>query len=159
VLDLSELSIFGIPSIVVQVGYRINKELIKGSTAKCIAMLMAFKRVVEAHQLSEKKDFSRDLQTFLFTDCLNFLDKCRPLSISMNNAVKHLHTVFSRIPAESEEEKVKDVICSAIDTFIEEEILCSWKAIVDLSLQKIIENDIILTLGCSTIVKHVLYNA
>lgn len=160
VLDLSELSISSIPSIIVQVGYRINQDLIRGSTAKCIAMLMAFKTVVQAQKPLEKNDLKRDLQKILFTDCTRFLSKCRPLSISMHNAVKHLKLVFSRIPAESNDDNdVKHHICSEIDTFIEDEIICSWKAIVNRSLEKIHENDTILTLGCSTIVKHVIYNA
>ena len=158
ILDLSELSTSSIPSIVVKVGYRINKDLIKGSTAKCIAMLMAFKSVVKAHQLVAK-DMNRDLQKLLFTDCLKFLIKCRPLSISMGNAVKYLKLVCSRIPNESNDSEVKKAICDAIDTFIEEEILCSWKAIVDRSLENFNENDTILTLGCSAMVKNVLYNA
>ncbi|KAH9398351.1 Eukaryotic translation initiation factor 2B, subunit 4 delta, 67kDa [Tyrophagus putrescentiae] len=159
VLDLAELSTSSVPSIVIQVGYRINKDLIRGSTAKCIAMLMAFKTVVEAYKPIEKNDLKRDLQKILFTDCIRFLSKCRPLSISMHNAVKHLKLVFSRIPAESKDDHVKSFICNAIETFVEEEIICSWKAIVDRSLEKIHDEDTILTLGCSTIVKHVIYNA
>ncbi|XP_017474565.1 PREDICTED: translation initiation factor eIF-2B subunit delta-like [Rhagoletis zephyria] len=155
VLDLAELSTSSVPSIVIQVGYRINKDLIRGSTAKCIAMLMAFKTVVEAYKPIEKNDLKRDLQKILFTDCIRFLSKCRPLSISMHNAVKHLKLVFSRIPAESKDDHVKSFICNAIETFVEEEIICSWKAIVDRSLEKIHDEDTILTLGCSTIVKHV----
>lgn len=157
--NLSNLSTDSIPPVVVQVGYRINKELIKGSTEKCIAMLMAFKQVVTEHEVSSKKDMKRDLQKILFNDCIKFLEKCRPLSISMTNAIKHLKLVFSRIPSESADNEVKQIITSEIDVFIEEEILCSWKAIVDCSLEKINEDDVILTLGCSTIVKHVLFNA
>lgn len=161
ILNFSEVSTGSIPSSVVQIGYRINKDLIKGSTAKCIAMLMAFKDVVTSHQLAEEsqKDLKRDLQKILFIDCLKFLAKCRPLSISMNNAVKHLKLVFSRISAASDDDEVKETICSSIDTFVEEEIICSWKAIVDRSLEKINDGDTILTLGCSSIVKHILYNA
>ena len=120
---------------------------------------MAFKTVVEAYKPIEKNDLKRDLQKILFTDCIRFLSKCRPLSISMHNAVKHLKLVFSRIPAESKDDHVKSFICNAIETFVEEEIICSWKAIVDRSLEKIHDEDTILTLGCSTIVKHVIYNA
>lgn len=159
VLDLSEMSTSSIPAIVVQVGYKINKESIKGSTAKCISMLIAFKSVIEGHELLSKKDLKRDLQKILFTDCLKFLNKCRPLSISMSNAVKYLKLIFSRIPNDSNDDKVKQILCEAIDVFIEEEIVCSWKAIVNFALEKINEDETILTLGCSTIVKHVLYNA
>lgn len=159
VLELSELSTDLIPYPVIQVGYQINKKIIKGPTEKCVAMLTAFKEVVEKYQPSPNQELKRELQKILFVDCLHFLSKCRPLQISMTNAVKHLKLIFSRIQPDIDEKEVKTIIVDAIDDFIKDEIILSRQAIVVSSLKKINENDIILTLGCSPIVKHVLSHA
>lgn len=157
--DLNSLPVENIPYPVVQVGYKFNRECIVWPTEKCLAMLTAFREVVQMYQPSPDKDLKRELQKVLFTDSLNFLAKCQPLSISMINAVKHLKLKFTELLSNDDNRTVKEAVCAMIDTFIDEEIICSREAINKLLLDKINENDIILTLGCSSIIKNVLHNA
>ncbi len=145
--------------IVIEIGFRINKNLIRGSNAECVAMLLAFKRVIEDYITPPSKELARHLESII-DSYVKFLAKCRPISISMSNAVKYLKLTFSRIPAETDDINAKKQLCESIDNFIDDEIICAQRGIAELAITKVKdESDVILTFGCSLIVKHVLYNA
>lgn len=145
--------------IVIQIGFRINKNLIRGSNARCVAMLLAFKRVIQDYITPPSKELARHLESII-DSYVKFLAKCRPLSISMSNAVKYLKLTFSRIPAETDDTKAKKELCASIDNFIDDEIICAQRGIAELAITKVNnDSDVILTFGCSLIVKHVLYKA
>jgi len=155
----NDLNSFLIHPIVIQVGLQINKNIIKGSNAKCVAMLLAFKKVIEDYVTPPSKELARDLESII-DSYVKFLAKCRPLSISMSNAVKFLKLTFSRISAETKDSKAKENLCESIDNFIYDEIICAQRGIAELAITKVNDDsDVILTYGCSLIVKHVLYNA
>lgn len=159
VFDISTLPLDNIPAEVIQIGYRINKKIIDDPTSRCIAMLMAFYKVIENYQA--KLDIKRELQNIIFKDSLNFLDKCRPLSIGMINIVKYLKFTFLRISSDLNDADFRINVCNAIKTFIKDEIMCSRAAISENSIRKVFFNDnqTILTLGCSSIVQQIFLDA
>ncbi|CAG2112336.1 unnamed protein product [Medioppia subpectinata] len=77
----------------------------------------------------------------------------------MTNAVKFLKLTFSRIPAQTNDSTAKTQLCEAIDDFIYDEVICAQRGIAEFAITKVHDNDVILTFGCSLIVKHVIYNA
>jgi translation initiation factor eIF-2B subunit delta len=122
-------------------------------------MLLAFKRVIKDYVTPPSKELARDLESII-DSYVKFLAKCRPLSISMSNAVKYLKLTFSRIPAGTDDVNAKTELCESIDNFIYDEIICAQRGIAELAITKVnSDSDVILTFGCSLIVKHVLYNA
>ncbi|KAF7496350.1 Translation initiation factor eIF-2B subunit delta [Sarcoptes scabiei] len=158
--ELSTISTAKIHHEVIKVGYKINQNIITDPTSRCVAMLTAFNAIIRNHQ--PVKDFKRELQEILFTNSYDFLNKCRPLSISMMNAIKHLKFIFSKISSDWEDDDIRENICSEITKFIEEEILCSRKAISQCSLKEIFSNkngQTILTLGFSSLMKTVFADA
>ncbi|OTF83353.1 translation initiation factor eIF-2B subunit delta-like protein [Euroglyphus maynei] len=162
VSDLNKIAKNSVPPIVIRIGYQINKDLIEDPTARCVAMLIAFQEVIKQYQ--PVKDIKRELQRILFEDCEIFLNKCRPLSISMINAIMHLKMIFSRISSDLDDSLFRLKVCDAIHTFIEEEIMCSRDAIsVEHALKLFAinsnESRTILTLGCSTIMQRIFLSA
>ena len=156
-----EFSVDGIdihPSVV-QCGLRMNKGIITGSNERCVVMLMALKKVIQDYVTPPTKELSRDLQEVLCSHYV-FLEKCRPLSVSMCNAIRPLKLAFSKIPPGKQDFQAKQDICKAIDDFITDEIICAQKGIVVNAMTKINDqDDVILVFGYSLIVKHVLQKA
>lgn len=161
--ELNKISIKSVPPIVIRIGYQINKDLIEDPTARCVAMLIAFEEVIQHYQ--PVKDIKRELQRIIFDDCKIFLNKCRPLSISMINAIMHLKMIFSRISSGIDDTEFRSKVCKSIRIFIDEEIMCSRDAISCEHAMKIFpinsqeQTQTILTLGSSTIMQQIFLNA
>lgn len=68
-----------------QVGLQFLSDKISGGNARCIAMLLAFKEVIQDYTTPPEKTLTRDLTTKI-NSCVSFLTECRPLSVSMGNA-------------------------------------------------------------------------
>ncbi|KAF3969141.1 hypothetical protein CMV_007032 [Castanea mollissima] len=64
---------------------------ISGGNARCIAMLQAFKEAIEDYSTPQEKTLARDL-TAKISSYVSFFIECRPLSISMGNAIRFLKT-------------------------------------------------------------------
>ncbi|XP_054716243.1 translation initiation factor eIF-2B subunit delta-like [Uloborus diversus] len=143
---------------ILEVGYQYSKGTICGSNARCIALLAAFSKVINGYTALSGKDFSRDLESKLQT-YLNFLNNCRPLSVSMINAVKFLKHQINHVPKESDECKIKENLNSFIYNFVNDEILLAKEAIGNSASAKIVNGDIILVFSYSSLVKDVLCKA
>jgi hypothetical protein len=55
-------------------------------------------QVISDYKTPEGKSLNRDL-TQLFNTLVNFLVECRPLSVSMGNAIKHIKLLISKVSA------------------------------------------------------------
>lgn len=152
--------------IIIQVGLKMNKGLIRGSNARCVAMLIAFKKVIRDYVTPPQKELARDLEGII-DEYVKFLSKCRPLAIGMSNAVKFVKFNFTKLQADQSAQKgkrkdsdAKHSLIESIDNFIRDEIIYAQRGIAENALTKIRDNgDVILTFGCSHIVKHVLHAA
>lgn len=152
--------------MLIKVGLRINRNLLFGSNQRCVAMLTAFKSLMD--DISPKSNID-ELQISL-KRAMDFLDFCRPLSVSMSNAYKLVQEEAVKLNQSNTEkgiakmaldqyEEQKEVLKKFIDCFIVEEIWSAQKGICENIRNNITNNDIILVYGCSTIVQHVLLNA
>lgn len=157
--NIDEIDTSNIPPIVIQVGYQMHNQSIRGSTAKCIALLKAFEHVIDKFPSKPNKHLSRELQSLLFVDCLDFLNQCRPLSISQDNAIKYLRAVFNRLTPDMAEKEVRELLVKSIDDFIQDEIICSWVAIIGKAVTAIDDDDVLLTIGYSVLLKKILCSA
>lgn len=146
--------------MLIKVGLRINANLISN---RCVAMLIVFKSLMD--DLIPKDRALSELQQS-FKAALNFLDFCRPLSISMTNAYEVVRKEISQAMldqgehvAENDYGEQKKKLKDFIDRFIDEEIWAAQKGICENINNNIATNDVILVYGCSTIVQHVLFHA
>ncbi|OVA05048.1 Initiation factor 2B-related [Macleaya cordata] len=143
---------------VYKVGLRYLAGDISGGNARCIAMLQAFKDAIRDYSTPPEKALIRDL-TAKIGSYVSFLIECRPLSISMGNAIKFLKNRVAKLPLTLSESEAKATLQSDIDRFIQEKIIIADKVIVDHAVSKIRDGDVLLTYGSPTVVEMILLHA
>lgn len=129
-----------------------------GSSARCVATLLAFKRVIEAYTTPKGTSLARHLTTHL-SHQITYLSTCRPLSISQGNAIRALKLAISSIDPSVPEAQAKTTLCEFIDSFIREKITVADQVIAGSAAQKIKDGDVVVTFAGSSIVKQTLLAA
>ncbi|XP_059354841.1 translation initiation factor eIF-2B subunit delta-like isoform X1 [Carassius carassius] len=145
------------PSIV-RLGLQYSQGIIAGSNARSVALLHAFKQVIQDYSTPPNEELSRDLVNKL-SPYISFLSQCRPLSASMGNAIKYIKKEISNIPNQCKEEEAKRRLQECIDSYINEKIILASQAISKYAIEKISDGDVILVYGCSSLVNHILCEA
>ncbi|KAK6152661.1 hypothetical protein DH2020_012300 [Rehmannia glutinosa] len=143
---------------VYKVGLRYLAGDISGGNARCIAMLQAFQESIKDYSTPPEKSLIRDLTTKI-NGYVSYLIECRPLSISMGNAIRFLKTSIAHLPLNLSETEAKTSLISDIDRFISEKIILADKVIVKHAVTKIRDGDVLLTYGSSSAVEMILLHA
>ncbi|CAH1433368.1 unnamed protein product [Lactuca virosa] len=143
---------------VYKVGLRYLAGDISGGNARCIAMLQAFQEAIMEYSPPPEKALNRDLTTKI-NSYISFLINCRPLSISMGNAIKFVKTRIANLPLTLSESEAKQNLLSEINHFINEKILLADKVIVRHAVTKVRDGDVLLTYGSSSAVEMVFLRA
>ncbi|KAG6741955.1 hypothetical protein POTOM_055235 [Populus tomentosa] len=142
----------------IKVGLQYLSGDVCGGNARCIAMLQAFQEAIKDYSTPSEKTLARDL-TAKIGSYLSFLIECRPLSISMGNAIRFLKNRIAKLPLTLSEAEVKATLHSDIDRFINEKIILADKVIVKHAVTKISDGDVLLTYGSPSAVEMVLLHA
>ncbi|KAL2629574.1 hypothetical protein R1flu_014260 [Riccia fluitans] len=129
-----------------------------GGNARCMAMLLAFRDMIHDYSTPPEKLLIRDL-TQKINSHVSFLNTCRPLAISMGNAIKFLKTRVVNLSDDLSEADAKATLIGEIDRFIQEKIMYADKEIVKHAVQKIRDGDVCLTYGFSCVVEMILIKA
>ncbi|GKZ72392.1 eukaryotic translation initiation factor 2B, subunit 4 delta, 67kDa [Aspergillus niger] len=143
---------------VLALGMQMRDYVVCGSSARCVATLLAFKRVIEAYTTPLGTSLARHLTTHL-SHQITYLSTCRPLSISQGNAIRALKLAISSIDPSVPEATAKASLCDFIDSFIREKITVADQVIAGSAAQKIQDGDVIVTFAGSSIVKQTLLAA
>lgn len=141
-----------------QVGLQYLAGDISGGNNRCVAMLLAFRDAIRDYSTPPEKTLIRDL-TAKIGIYVSFLIECRPLSISMGNAIKFLKNRITKLPLNLSESEAKSGLQADIDRFINEKIILADKVIVSHAVTKIRDGDVLLTYGCSCVVEMILLHA
>lgn len=147
-----------IHSAMIRIGLKMNQNQIYDPTSRCIAFLVALKTVVEEYVPCPSKPIARDLEQKL-DEYVQFLDQCRPLSVSMRNVIRIMRSYISKLNAEWSVEQARSHLLELIDKFVYEEIECGLNGIREHGNLKIAEDDVILTFGDSFLIKHIFREA
>ncbi|XP_068637058.1 uncharacterized protein [Aristolochia californica] len=131
---------------------------ISGGNSRCIAMLHAFQDAIKDYSTPPEKALIRDL-TAKIGSYISFLIECRPLSISMGNAIRFLKNRIAKLPLTLTESEAKVTLQLDIDRFINEKIILADKVIVRHAVTKIRDGDVLLTYGSSSVVEMILVYA
>jgi translation initiation factor eIF-2B subunit delta len=75
---------------ILALGLQYSSYAICGSTARMVSMLLAFKAVIADYQTPPGTSLARHLTNHHLSPQIEFLKSCRPLSVSMGNAIRHL---------------------------------------------------------------------
>ncbi|KAL9226566.1 hypothetical protein vseg_002363 [Gypsophila vaccaria] len=143
---------------VYKVGLRYLTGDISGGNARCIAMLQGFQEAIKDYSTPPDKALIRDL-TAKIGSYVSFLIECRPLSISMGNAIRFLKNRIAKLPPSLSESEAKASLQSDINRFISEKILMADTVIVKHAVTKIRDGDVLLTYGSSSAVEMILLHA
>ncbi|KAG2714936.1 hypothetical protein I3843_03G055300 [Carya illinoinensis] len=143
---------------VYKVGLQYLSGSISGGNARCIAMLEAFREAIKDYSTPSEKTLSRDL-TAKISSYVSFLIECRPLSISMGNAIRFLKSCIAKVPLTLSESEAKASLQSDVEHFINEKIILADNVIVNHAVTKIRDGDVLLTYGSSSAVEMILLHA
>eukprot|EP00949_MAST-11_sp_MAST-11-sp1_P005217 g5217.t1 len=143
---------------IVAVGLQYAKGKLCGANARCIAMLEAIKRVITDYQTPPGVFLAADLDKKLKV-MIGFVVKCRPLAVSMGNAFRFVRKLVAHVKPDVPDEQAKLRLCERIDRFTQERITMASEAIVKSALEKVIDDDVILTFGRSFVVEQLLLRA
>ncbi|KAF0914718.1 hypothetical protein E2562_031222 [Oryza meyeriana var. granulata] len=145
------------PSIY-KVGLQYLSGAISGGNARCIAMLLAFREAIKDYSTPSTKTLNRDL-TAKINSYVSFLIECRPLSISMGNAIRFLKNRMAKLPLALSESEAKASLQSDIDRFINEKIIVADRVIVSHAITKIRDDDVLLTYASSSVIEMIFDHA
>ncbi|KAK7411261.1 hypothetical protein VNO78_02694 [Psophocarpus tetragonolobus] len=143
---------------VFKVGLRYLAGDMSGSNARCIEMLRAFQEAIVDYSTPPAKVLVRDL-TAKISSYVSFFTECRPLSISMGNAIRFVKNCIAKLPLSHTESEAKAALCSDINRFINEKIILADKVIVGHAASKVRDGDVLLTYGSSCVVEMILLYA
>ncbi|XP_065220162.1 translation initiation factor eIF2B subunit delta [Planococcus citri] len=153
--NILESSTIPIHKSVIKLGVQYKTKVIIGSNARVIALLNTLKQVILDYTTPAEKDFSRGFEVVL-ASTTTYLDTCRPLSVSMSNALKHLKCLLSQLPNTITDNEAQTKLRDAIDQYISEKIDVAGKAISLKVQSKISEGDVVLTYGYSSLIERIL---
>lgn len=141
-----------------QVGLQYLAGEISGGNGRCIAMLKSFEEVIRDYSTPREKTLSRDL-TAKISSYVSFFTDCRPLSISMGNAIRFIKSRIAKLPLSLSESEAKAALCADINSFINEKITLADRVIVKHAVSKVKDGDVLLTYGSSCVVEMILLHA
>lgn len=90
---------------IVRLGVQYANKVIVGSNARCVALLAAVKQMVRDFEKPTQADFIRGLEANL-QESLAYLHHCRPLGVSMQNAIRHIRWQLTQFSTTLSDEKV-----------------------------------------------------
>ncbi|KAL9079607.1 MAG: hypothetical protein Q9157_001544 [Trypethelium eluteriae] len=144
---------------VLNLGLQMSTYTVCGSNARCVAMLLAFKAAINAYTTPPQTSLARHLTSHYLSPQITYLNSCRPLSISMGNAIRWLKDLIIKIDPAVPEQDAKLDIADSIDAFIRERITAADTLIASAAADKIQNGDVIVTYAKSSIVQKTLLQA
>ncbi|KAF5302896.1 hypothetical protein FQA39_LY02076 [Lamprigera yunnana] len=143
-----------------QLGAQYMSKSILGSNARCLALLSALKCLITDFTAPPNKDFYRSLES-AFQVCVAYIIKCRPIAVSMTNAVRHITLILTQNNSNEldSDEKKKANLLDKVDQYIQDDIGKAGKAISMKVSSKISDEDVILTYGYSSLIEKILVDA
>lgn len=147
---------------VIELGIQLSEGKVSSSEERCTCLLSALKLVIldglAGVKDVEDADIFKEIENLLKPN-INFLKQCRPLSISMGNAVRSLKTKIKSLERTSLVEETRSSIADLIDEYVQENIILAAQQISHTGGNKIQNGDVILTYSDSSLIEKLLVEA
>lgn len=143
---------------IIRLGVQYASGIVKGCNARCLAFMNAIKAVIQEYETPPQKVFSRGIEEAI-QPCLAYLHNCRPLAVSVTNAMKYIKWQTNQLPPGESDSECKALLLESIDTYIRDQIEKAVEAISITVQEKISDGDVILTFGCSSVIQNILDEA
>lgn len=143
----------------IALGEQYSSKTIIGSNARCLALLAALKDLIRDFVTPPKQELCRSLESSL-NESVKHLQKCRKFAVSMNNAIRHFKVHLTQLNSTdlSDADK-KCKLQDVVDVYVSNEIFTAATSISDQVKAKISNNDVIVTYGCSSLIKKILIDS
>ncbi|XP_018560851.1 translation initiation factor eIF-2B subunit delta [Anoplophora glabripennis] len=142
----------------IKLGVQYSNKTILGSNSRCLGLLNALRHLVDDLQTPPKQEFCRYLESVL-KNCTSYLQNCRPFAVSMTNALRHFKLQLTQIDSNLKDNEKRAKLQDVIDIYINDDIRKAGDAISMKVNEKIKNGDIILTYGCSSLIRKILLEA
>lgn len=143
---------------VLALGLQLRDYVICGGNARCVATLLALKKVIQTYTTPPGVALSRHLLTHL-NHQIAYLRNARPLSTSQGNSIRWLKNLISTQPVDATDSEAKKTLCAEIDRFIRERITLADEVIAREAGARVDDGDVILTYAKSSVVEKTLIAA
>lgn len=143
---------------VLSLGLQLRDYVICGANARCIAMMLVFKKVIQSYITPPGVALSRHLTTHL-SHQISYINHARPLGVGQGNAIRWLKKLISTLDPDLAEIEAKKYLNSSIDTYLREKITLADEVIAQHAEQRIDDGDTIVTYGKSSVVEKSLLTA
>uniref|UniRef100_A0A182SPD8 Translation initiation factor eIF2B subunit delta n=1 Tax=Anopheles maculatus TaxID=74869 RepID=A0A182SPD8_9DIPT len=143
---------------VTKLGIQYAKGAVVGSKARCLALLKVLNQLIQDYETPPEKEFGRSFEEMLNVSA-NHLQRCRPFSVSMTNALRHIKMYVRQLDGKVSVSEQKECLLETIESYIRDQIEKAEEAICSSVQDKICNGDVILTYGCSSLIKHILEEA
>ncbi|XP_050073901.1 translation initiation factor eIF-2B subunit delta [Anopheles maculipalpis] len=143
---------------VTKLGIQYAKGAVVGSKARCLALLKVLNQLIQDYETPPEKEFGRSFEEMLNVSA-NHLQRCRPFSVSMTNALRHIKMYVRQLDGKVSVSEQKECLLETIESYIRDQIEKAEEAICCSVQDKICNGDVILTYGCSSLIKHILEEA
>lgn len=154
-IGFSAVDALKIHPAILALGLKYGEGTLSGANSRAVAMLLTFKEVIEDYETPQGQALCRDLDKHL-KPLIQFLIDCRPHSVTMGNAIKHVRHAIANIPPEMSESDGKKRLFNIIDDFIRTHITMAQEEIVNIAQKKIVDSDVVLTFARSHVVEKLM---
>lgn len=142
----SSVNVKNVHPVFIKLGAQYSANTIIGSNARCLALLSALKLLINDLTTPPKQEFCRYLESTL-QHCVAYLQNCRPLAVSMINALRTFKLKLTCIDTNLTDAEKKTKILELVDNYIQDDIEKAGEAISIKVNEKISNEDVILTYG------------
>lgn len=144
---------------VLALGLQMSNYAICGSCARLVALLHAMKRVITSYTTPPMNSLTRHFPSSVLSTQIDYLSSCRPISISIGNAISWLKRIIAQIDPITSDADAKKLLCNSIDAFIQTRVTFADQAISDSIVKLIRDGDVIMTFAKSSVVQKALIQA
>lgn len=116
-------------------------------------------QVIKSYSTPHGTSLARHLTSHCLSPQIDYLKSCRPISISMGNAIRWLKDLIIKIDPAVPESEAKASLLDAIDGFIREKITAADTLISQTASDKVKDGDVVVTYAKSSIVRKTLLEA
>ncbi len=143
---------------VLTLGIQLRDYVICGGNARCVATLLAFKKVIQSYTTPPSVALPRHLTTHL-SHQISYLSSSRPLSTSQGNSIRWLKKLVVELDPKVSDPDARDFLCKSIDLFIREKVTLADEVIAREASKKIVNGDTVLVYAKSSVVEKSLLTA
>eukprot|EP01084_Bolivina_argentea_P110310 197008_1 len=151
--------------VILRAGLYYNDGSVWGANTRCIIMLNAFLKFIKTFKCSSNKIFTRELLISL-NQSIQFLNDCRPQSVSMGNTIRWLKNRITKIAEYKEinetinttNDTIKNKIIKSIREYVYKIETADKMICVEL-IDRICNNDVLLTYSRSYVIEKSIIRA